>query len=209
MDFGLGDSDEDEGDASDAFGENSDTPWVRRRSLRNATVAGSKNRNPLPFSPKKTRSKRVTDYFSVPRDGPSATRSPTPAVRWSSRRKRVVDNDYEDQAQSSDANTASTRLVKSSRNRVLRNTASRPAYGYFRKVADMDYDSDEDTAPLHAHRNECAKCGLKATHLELDDLRRKKPKKKRTRKDDIDFVESEEDNDRIERLGGWVRWLVA
>ncbi len=84
--------------------------------------------------------------------------------------------------------------------KVVRGKASRPAYGRFRFVADLQLDEEEyeDIAPLIAHRKICEKCHTAPTH----EQQVKKKGRKRKTKDD----ESEDEETRLANLGRWVRW---
>ena len=74
------------------------------------------------------------------------------------------------------------------------------------------YDSDDETAPLRAHRDNCDKCGRAAAHVLLSGWTRKskKGRKKWSRGGtDADLLESSDGEATFEKLGGWVRWLVV
>jgi chromodomain-helicase-DNA-binding protein 4 len=81
--------------------------------------------------------------------------------------------------------------------------ASRPAYGHFRPITDLD---QEDEDPLRAHRNYCEKCRQKPAHV-LRKAYRKRPKntKKQKRNDSTDDDGEDEDTN-LANKGGWVRW---
>jgi hypothetical protein len=103
-------------------------------------------------------------------------------------------------------------VKKRARNARGKGAGVRPAYGHIRSVADLDYDpdSDEDTAALREHRNECEKCHMKPAH-ELLEAERKRPKakgRKRRKTSDDDLEESGDEVERITKKGGWVRWSV-
>lgn len=154
----------------------------------------------LPFSPKKTRSGRRpilvhgSDSDSEIQEIPQPTRKSTRAR--TTRRTNLDDADFEDSVSADDADTQK----KSAKKKVVRGKASRPAYGRFRFVADLDLDEDEyeDIAPLIAHRRICEKCHTAPTH----EQQVKKKGRKRKSKDD----DSEDEETRFSRLGGWVRW---
>ncbi|KAI0639630.1 hypothetical protein C8Q77DRAFT_1082196 [Trametes polyzona] len=88
--------------------------------------------------------------------------------------------------------------------KVVRGKASRPAYGHFRVVADLELDEeeDEDFAPLVAHRGICEKCHTAPAHEQW-----KKGFKKGRKRRKGDDEESEDEETRINALGGWVRCL--
>ena len=88
-----------------------------------------------------------------------------------------------------------------------RRKAPRPAYGRVRDVSSIEYDSDEETAVLRAHRADCAKCGGVPAHMQLEKLKkRKRPKKKKARKEEDEFEDNDDDEAKAMKLGGWVRW---
>ena len=88
----------------------------------------------------------------------------------------------------------------------MRAKASRPAYGHFREVADLELDdqSDDETLPLRAHRGECEKCHHPPSHILLKKLERRY----RNRRSSDSNDEEEDERDNLESLGGWIRWWV-
>lgn len=168
----------------------------------------------LPFSPKKTRSRKVTTVISDEEDDEEDMSLPeiTPTRRSSRSTKharvKLDDEDYEDQLNDSDefVQGRSTAKVKPVKKKAVRGKASRPAYGHFRSVADLDYDEDEGTAVLRAHRGVCEKCEREPAHKLLQKSKRKK--KRKSKKSEDDFEEDENDEDHLVALGGWVRWYV-
>jgi hypothetical protein len=111
---------------------------------------------------------------------------------------------------SDDAYSSTASKVQKKKRNVVRGKASRPAYGRFRVVADLEYDeiSDEETAPLRVHRGVCEKCHRKPAH-ELLEMERKKPTKKLKKKKEDEFADSGDEEEKVTALGGWVRWFVA
>jgi len=101
--------------------------------------------------------------------------------------------------------TAKPKAAAKTQKRLKRGPVSRPAYGIFRSVADLEYDAyeEEDTELLRAHRDICEKCHKAPAHVQLE-MPKKKGRKK-SRKEDDDVSEGNED-DLIQSLGGWVRW---
>ena len=81
---------------------------------------------------------------------------------------------------------------------------ARPAYGHFRDISDLDFDhyEDEATSSLRAHRNICEKCHRRPAHKELA-----KVKKGRRKTNDEEGESDDNDEERIQSLGGWVRWF--
>ncbi|KAI0720008.1 SNF2 family N-terminal domain-containing protein [Cerioporus squamosus] len=194
-------SDELARDAESDFSYFSDDPAARRSTRTAALTASMKMSSALPFSPKKTRSGRrpILVHGS---DSDSDIQEISPPVRKSVRartlrRTNLDDADYEDSVSVDDADIRN----KSAKKKVVRGKASRPAYGRFRFVADLQLDEEEyeDIAPLIAHRSICEKCHAAPTH----EQQVKKRGRKRKSKDD----ESEDEETRLAKLGGWVRCL--
>jgi chromodomain-helicase-DNA-binding protein 4 len=174
-------------------------PRGTRRSTRQTTV-----QTRLPFSPKKsTRAfgQHGDDSDFDASDSPTGSRKATRHSTRSTRlNKRVVlDDEYE--AISSDHDSDEDYSVRGSKSTGVKKPArvkkSHPAYGHFRSIAELDWDpvGDASTAALRAHRDRCEKCSRPPTHILLSSKR-----KGRKRKDEDEFSE------RIESLGGWVRW---
>lgn len=94
--------------------------------------------------------------------------------------------------------------------KIIRGKASRPAYGNFRAVADLDYDalSDEETAPLRAHRNVCEKCHKGPGHALIMAANDKPKGKGRKKQAEIEDEDEGNEMERLIALGGWVRWYV-
>lgn len=209
--FALGDeTSESDGEIED-YEEESD-PAKMRRSSRPATIKITLKQSTLPFSPKKTRARTAPDRSAVllddsddedPLDG-----SMSPAPRRSTRSKKgarlnLDDAEFVELAEDSDDYGETPQPKKKA---PRRNKASRPAYGRFRPIAEADYDSDEDTAVLRAHRGDCAKCNGLPAHVQLQQLKKKKPKKRKSRREEDEFEDNDDDDVRAAKLGGWVRW---
>lgn len=196
---------------------------VRRSNVKRVTRAAAgtstNNARPLPFSPKKMPS--IKSYFLPDSDEFDSTDSEVQEVpqptRRSTRSKKTVrtnldDNDFVDDADGVDSDefddedSSYSKPKAPKQKKIVRGKASRPAYGRFRVIADMELDEQEDpdTAPLRAHRKTCEKCHKKPAHQLLLDAR--KPKKGRKKKKGSD-EEVEDDEQRLTALGGWVRCL--
>lgn len=211
---------EEEADSDDEDYEGADEHNLRRSS-RTATI-GSRNKavKKLPFSPRKTRSRKVDgdseDELAGFDQEESSEVVKIPARRSMRVRKstkaNLADDAYEDEGDEEDDDSSTRQTGKASREvkkrKPPRSKASRPAYGNIRDVADLDYDphSDDETLPLRAHRGECEKCRKQPAHSLLNALK-KRPKgrgrKKKTSDDEDDEGNEEE---RLTALGGWVRW---
>ncbi|KAI0375223.1 hypothetical protein BV20DRAFT_1110377 [Pilatotrama ljubarskyi] len=179
-----------------------------RRSTRAAAAsANEKLGSTLPFSPKKTRSGRAilvhgSESDSDVQEIAAPTRRSTRARK--SKRTNLDDEDFEDAQLVDDDSEAPRSGKKAQKKKVVRGKASRPAYGHFRVVADLQYDEEEDEelAPLIAHRSICEKCHTPPAHEQLKKAA-KKGKQRRKNEDD----ESEDEETRLNNLGGWVRCL--
>ena len=171
-------------------------PSTRVRQLRSTTR--------LPFSPAKAPTKRRIRRRMQSSDSEEdivATRRSTRATRNSKSYRE--DDEYEDEQ----PNESDDAVPAPKKKKRARTKASRPAYGHFREVADLELDdqSDDETLPLRAHRGECEKCRHPPSHILLKklDLRRKK---RRSSNSDEEEDEDDDERDNLESLGGWVRW---
>lgn len=119
-----------------------------------------------------------------------------------------VDGESEMSTDDDDDAFASSRKVKPKKKKPSRRTSSRPAYGHFRPIHDLEEDdlSDSETAALRAHRAVCEKCHRLPANDLIKAASKKKSKGGRRKKDeDMDDFEGDE-MERLNNLGGWVRW---
>ncbi|KAF9020320.1 hypothetical protein BDZ89DRAFT_1072318 [Hymenopellis radicata] len=204
-------SEEPDDDADENF-EADDAPNPSRRSTRTHT-----KQTTLPFSPKKTRSRQV---FTVDDSDAEESEDDTGAAptRRSTRTRRAVkvnlrEDSYEpeedDEEDDDNDNYDSHRKRLKGPAKSKKKPASRPAYGHFRPIADMDYDSEEETASLRAHRTICEKCHTGPTHIKAAAAQKKKGKGRRKKKTSDDEIEEDSADEltRIQQGGGWVRCL--
>jgi chromodomain-helicase-DNA-binding protein 4 len=160
----------------------------------------------LPFSPAKAlpkrRIKKPVTHSSDSEIEVVATRRSTRTTR--NTRSYHDDEEYEDEGQDGSDDAPSAPKKKKRRTK-----ASRPAYGHFREMADLELDdkSDDETLPLRVHRDECDKCHHPPSHILLKKLDRKRKKKRSSHSNEEDD-EDEDERDSLENLGGWVRWWV-
>ena len=157
----------------------------------------------LPFSPAKAPTKRRIRrrvQSSDSDDEIAATRRSTRSTR--NTKSYRDDDEYEDEGPDGSDNAQSLPKKK----KRTRTKASRPAYGHFREVADLELDdqSDDETLPLRAHRGECEKCHHPPSHILLKKLDRRRKNRRSSERDEDD--EEEDERDSLEGLGGWVRW---
>lgn len=206
----VDDHEESSEDGDDEYGSDEDEGLNVRRSTRN--VPKHARAVALPFSPKKTRSQKVAVITDDDDDEEEDDEDESGLLRRSGRNKtirvrltRIADSDeesYVDSESGTGKGKAATRKVVPA------------AYGRIRPVEDIDFDDqdDPDTAALRNHRKICEKCGDKPAHDLSQALEKKKKGKKNNggRKktgEDADLQESE--GERVNNLGGWVRWLVV
>jgi chromodomain-helicase-DNA-binding protein 4 len=195
-------SDEEVDDAQSSE-EEWDKQGAQRTPPRKSGRLAQKVVKQLPFSPQKTRSRKRSnrdDDDSEDEDGETANLKNTTSLtslRSNPRRTRnastctMADEDY---------------VVSDEEHQIKRNQKrkgkQRPrpitdSSGLVRHVDDLDYDSDEETAPLRAHRHLCERCVGGPSHLQK---KAKKPRKRKSAQED-DF-EDEAD------LAGWLTWRV-
>jgi chromodomain-helicase-DNA-binding protein 4 len=194
---------------------------VLRRSNRAATRKKSVMK--LPYSPKKTRStmrrSASTPYGSDDELGGYKQDSPSKGVsaptRSSNRTRKTIaaitvdSSAYEDSGQEDDDGAGSDfqvgRKPKIAKKKVTPK-ASRPAYGQIRPITDLDYDDDEETAALRAHRDDCEKCHQKPAHILLARFRKRPKQKGKPRRNSDDEDEEDDEEEKLVNKGGWVRW---
>lgn len=178
----------------------------------------------LPFSPKKTRPQgRAVVAPASDEDSDGDVREISAPPRRSTRAKRstrsnlndaafVADSEENSDDESSDSGEEEYGGKRRSSKRVVKKPkkkkGTRAEYGRFRPIADMELDEevDEESAVLRIHRRTCEKCHTLPTHQALVEARKKKPG--RRKKKGSDEESSEDEIERLEALGGWVRWYA-
>lgn len=192
-------SDEDDGEYDE------DVSFLHRR--RRSSI---KPKKALPFSLKKTRSRRIfvpdSDQEHEGNDD-STGRLPT---RRSTRTRHGIKvnldpevDSYELDRSEEDSDYYGPRSARVKRSKP-KNKLSRPAYGHFRSVEDLKFD---ENTPLHQHRNTCERCHRSPAHSLIRAFRKKgKTKAKQRKTSDDEFEQSSDGEERLAALGGWVRW---
>ncbi|KAK7680573.1 hypothetical protein QCA50_016355 [Cerrena zonata] len=184
------DLDSDEDGESEADYGSDDSAVATRRSTR--ITKTKDNSSALPFSPRKTRSRKIHVIDDVDGEGGEGDEEEdddelliaSPSVRRSTRsRKAVVRDNYVGSDDDAYAPTPKFKVAK----KKSQPKASRPAYGRIRPIEDLKYDPNPGTRALRAHRSKCEKCQRQPT----DQLKKRRK---------IDDEETEE-------LGGWVQCL--
>ncbi|CDO72994.1 hypothetical protein BN946_scf185007.g48 [Trametes cinnabarina] len=195
----------DSGDDSEVFS----APRARRSNRAAAASANKRLGNGLSLNPKKTRSgKQIIAVHDSGSDSeiPEVSRPTRKSSRArTSKRTNLDDEDFEDFLEDGSEVASTSNSKAGKKKKIVRGKASRPAYGHFRVVADLQYDEDDDDelAPLRAHRSICEKCHTPPAHEQLKKLAKKGKKRRRFEDDD----ESEDEETRVNALGGWVRCL--
>ncbi|PCH33925.1 hypothetical protein WOLCODRAFT_130070 [Wolfiporia cocos MD-104 SS10] len=186
----------------------SDSAVTKSRARRNtrAAAAGANKKisRTLPFSPKKTRSRKVIVLDSdLDSDEEQELQQPS---RRSTRNKKAARSNLADGEHEELDESSSDELDTDEDETPVKSKVSRPAYGHFRVVADLELDEEEDgeLAPLRAHRKICEKCHRKPAHQLLEGARKAKRGRKPLKRSDED---EEDEEEKVGSLGGWVRCL--
>jgi chromodomain-helicase-DNA-binding protein 4 len=206
----------DESDESDESEENEDdddygSPVLRIRLARRAKSTATKE---LPFSPRKSRSRKVMTFA----ESESDFSDQMPGPRRRSMRTKVTkikitdEEDYLDEDEL-DSQSQDRRAKAKGKTKIKKSAILKPMYGRIRAVStirDDPFPDDEEHEALRRHRDICEKCHQKPAHLLLVAFKKKSKGKgkKRKRSTDDEFEESEDDQKYI-NMGGWVTWFVA
>ncbi|KZT75062.1 hypothetical protein DAEQUDRAFT_659936 [Daedalea quercina L-15889] len=205
----------------------SDSDGASSRAYGRAATRGGKQSKELPYSPKKLRTRGravVAPGSDEDSDLQEIVAPRTAATRRSTRAKKSAnatlddyfqDADFQEDSEDTEFDSSSEDdyagkkkpANKAAKKKPVRKKGSRAAYGRFRSIADMELDEevDEADAVLRIHRSACEKCHRLPTHQALVEARKRKPR--RRKKKTSDDESSEDELERIEALGGWVRCL--
>ena len=193
-------SDSDTSEETDT-GSDFEGAYVRRGTRASKRQAGKLVRA-LPFSPRTARRRKRGDYSDSEEEWVSEMEDERPTRRSSRATKKRSyatggDTDLEEEQESSEHDDDGSRREHK---KVVKRRGPKPAYGRIRRIEE-NYDSDPETTPLRAHRNECEKCHRAPAHILLRRLKKGKGRRKR-----VDDDLSEDEESFYYRLGGWVRW---
>ena len=204
---------EDESEESEESEDDDDygPPVLRTRLPRRAKATATKE---LPFSPRKSRSRKVMAFAESESDLSDQMPGPT---RRSTRRKVTKINliadeeDYLDEDEM-DSQSQDRRAKTQGKTKSKKSTQIKPMYGRIRAVTtigDDPFPDDEEHEALRRHRDICEKCHQKPAHLLLAAFKKRSKGngKKRKRNTDDEFEESEDDQKYI-NIGGWMTWFV-
>ncbi|KAG5636366.1 hypothetical protein H0H81_008284 [Sphagnurus paluster] len=205
------DEDEDPDSDSDSGGESVYEDKPASPPIRRSGRSSNKLRKALPF---KTRSLRTRATDSDRDEMDSEMSVPHLPFRRSTRVGRTAlarhDETYTDDLES-DLDSGSYRSKETrpkSKKTKKKSRGSRPAYGHFRPIAELDCDSsDEESAVFRKHRDICEKCHKNPAHTLIQAIVKKGKAKSRRRKNSEDEFEVSDDEERFAALGGWVRCL--
>ncbi|TFY68138.1 hypothetical protein EVG20_g3685 [Dentipellis fragilis] len=215
--------DEEEQEVEDFIDD--DTPQPPRRNTRAAANKAAKSSRALPFSPKRTRGHgrkavSLSDESEAEAESPAEQAAGT---RRSTRARKAVqrggadDEGYEESGSDDDSDEyqqSGRKKAKSGLTVKRRAKTSNPAYGHIRSIEDFEYHprdvDDPYTKPLRAHRGICEKCHWQPAHILLakEQKRGRKGKGRKKKVDEDDDDEEEDEMQKLESLGGWVRWYV-
>jgi chromodomain-helicase-DNA-binding protein 4 len=186
-------------------------PMLRKRLSRRAKLTATKD---LPFSPRKSRSRKVMTVESESDSGdqmPGLTRR---SARTKATKINVI-SDEEDYLGEDGMDSESQDRIAKAKGKIKKRKSAhpKPMYGRIRAVAtirDDPFPDDEEHEALRRHRDICEKCHQKPAHLLLAAFKKKSKGKgkKRKRSTDDEFEESEDDQKYID-MGGWMTWFVA
>lgn len=178
------------------------------------------NKKELPFSPRKSRSRKILPVSDSEGNENEADRNEDETrhgVRRSTRTKKAAEVrlDFDDEEYTDDEyDVSKDRRSKSSgkAKHKKRVKSAQPMYGHFRSIDTLDQDpfsDDEDNEALRRHRDICEKCHLAPAHKLLAAFKKKSKGKgkKRKRSTDDEFEQSESEQTFVD-LGGWVQWYV-
>ena len=176
-----------------------------RRSSRAVTAAkiDKKKQTTLPFSPKKTRSRKIISLIDDDdSEDASSSRQRTPApprrpTRGATRARQNFDD--EDFIDDDDYEEGSSR-GRSTKKKAVPKKVIR-TYG----IVHSHPDAFSEELGVMAHRRQCEKCRKEPTHMLLRKTKKGRPKK---RKAEDDFEDDENDYERTIAMGGWVRWYT-
>ncbi|CAA7268012.1 unnamed protein product [Cyclocybe aegerita] len=207
------DSEEDYEEETDDVDDNE----YNGRRLRNQPPRAARKpaTKDLPFSPKKTKSRKVLTIMdsedSVSEFDDVEEVHPT---RRSTRSRKAIeinlvsdDDEYIDEDELARKHKQKGKTSK----KTSRPKSALPMYGHFREIStfkDDPFSDDEENEALRRHRDLCEKCHLGPAHKQLAAFKkRSKGKgKKRKRSTDDEFEESDSEQRYID-LGGWVQCL--
>jgi len=201
------DDSEDELDDPDEIGS-SDDDLLHKRVTRQSDKRRKSEQ--LPFSPRKTRQIVLNVDDEDSGSGmKKTTRSRQLKLRFKYMRHRGSDTDDDDEEDEGDEYGGGRRNRYTSKNGGKAKSSKQlerlePQYGCVRSVDDIDsnFFSDDESYALRQHRKICEKCHGKPSNVQLATWKKRKGKNKRVDEDE------EDDEDRFERLGGWMQWYV-
>ena len=197
-DYDKGPDEAEQDSSDDEYGSSDQERRVSTRRTRRTAA--------LPFSPKKTRLRRV----NVIDESDESNLEPHPAQRRSTRIKPAkVAAGFESSSSFSSYDVGKTHSnLRPKKARVRKSV--KPAYGHIHDISDVEYEADDEFGCLRRHHNICGKCHEGPAR----DLLRKyskrpngKSSRKKATRDELE--ETEDEAERLNSLGGWVRWSVV
>lgn len=188
----------------DAFTEADEEDEIPVRRSSRAIAAGKsshKKQTSLPFSPKKTRSRKVISLIDEDEDEDEDEESfPAPqpdGLRRSTRSAKQARDNLDDDDFIDDGEYASRAKTNHPKKRAEPKKRIR-GYGVVHEGPQAFFD---DFGTTTAHRAKCEKCQREPTQKLLA---KHKGKKRKSRKTSDDFEDDDDDESRLASLGGWV-----
>ncbi|KIL71765.1 hypothetical protein M378DRAFT_155365 [Amanita muscaria Koide BX008] len=189
--------------------ESSDYDYQSDGQQRPTTRSSAKHARELPFSPRKSRRRKIYTVTDSDESGSEAQTTLRRSTRSKPAKLSIRLDDYSGASGDDDVQKSNTSR-RGARPKVVRQRKPiKPAYGIVHDVSDAEQESDDDLnqlAVLRRHRHVCEKCHERAAHDLLREHERKPKKGRPSRKKD-EFEESEDEDARLKSLGGWVRCL--
>lgn len=212
------DSEEEEEDSEEDPSEDEDFEANSPAPVRRLTRSRARPLK-LPYSPHKTRTQKVYTVEDSDEEDASGGEDTGKGkgTRRSTRNRKVLkinlNDNYSDGSALEDSEgyqpNRKSKAKSHKAKKPSRGQASRPAYGHFRPISELEYeyDSDEESV-LRRHRNFCEKCHLGQANLLLAaEIKRSKNKGRKKRKtSDDELEESGDEQEKLTAMGGWVRW---
>ncbi|KAF8167730.1 SNF2 family N-terminal domain-containing protein [Crassisporium funariophilum] len=216
----LSDSQEEEDETTGESSRDEDYDISKLR-IQHRRSSRSDSKKKLPFSPKKSRSRRVLTNAESDSDAENtiSEEEDPRRTRRSTRQKKTTtinlvsdEDEYEDDDDGSDnvVPRAKGKAKDKKSKKPARPKSAQPMYGHFRDVSyikDDAFSDDEEHGALRNHRDICEKCHLKPAHTLLAGFKKRSRTKGKKRKRTDDEFEETDDEQKYIDMGGWVRCL--
>lgn len=196
-----------ESEESEDVDDYEDAPMLRKRLSRRAKSTATKA---LPFSPRKSRSRKVMTVAESESDSSEQKTGPPRRSMRSRVTKINLISDEEDYLDEDEMDSDSQ--DRKAKAKTKKPTQPKPMYGRIRDITtirDDPFPDDEEHEALRRHRDICEKCHLKPAHLLLAAFKKKSKGKGKKRKRSTDEFEESDNDQKYLDMGGWMTWFVA